>query len=68
MDGTPYGLYSFSEDDAREIVEYARLRSVTVIPEIEMPGHALCLLCGYPQYSCTGAPSNHVVNGVSNQT
>ena len=53
-DETPYGPYSFSEEVAREIVEYARMRSVTVIPEIEMPGHAICLFCGYKQYSCTG--------------
>ena len=56
LDGIPYGPYSFSEDDAREIVEYARIRSIRVIPEIEIPGHALGLLCGYPQYSCNGGP------------
>lgn len=56
QDGIPYGPFSFSEADAREIVEYGRQRSITVIPEIEMPGHALSLLCGYPQFSCKGGP------------
>ncbi|KAK8836355.1 hypothetical protein M9Y10_039698 [Tritrichomonas musculus] len=56
LDGTPYGPFSFSEEEVKEIIEYARQRSINVVPEIEMPGHALGLLCGYPQYSCKGGP------------
>jgi len=40
----------------KEIVAYARQRYITVIPEIEMPGHALAALAAYPQFSCTGGP------------
>lgn len=56
LDGIQYGPFSFSEEDCKEIIEYARMRSIRVIPEIEMPGHALSLLCGYPQFSCAGGP------------
>jgi len=54
-DGTKYGGY-YTQDDIREIVEYAQKRYVTVIPEIEMPGHSLAALASYPEYSCTGGP------------
>lgn len=56
LDGVPYGPYFFTEDEITDIVTYARERSVSILPEIEMPGHALALLSGYPQYSCTGGP------------
>jgi hexosaminidase len=48
------GFYTKAE--IREIVEYARRRNVTVVPEIEMPGHAQAALAAYPEYSCTGGP------------
>ena len=50
-----YGGY-YTEADVREVLEYARLRHVTVIPEIEMPGHALAALAAYPELGCTGGP------------
>lgn len=50
-----YGGY-YTEADVREVVEYARLRHITVIPEIEMPGHSDEVLAAYPQLSCTGEP------------
>ena len=50
-----YGGY-YTADDVCEVVEYARLRHVTVIPEIEMPGHSSEVLAVYPQLSCTGKP------------
>lgn len=56
LDGIPYGPFYYSEEDIKEIIEYGRVRCVKIIPEIEMPGHALSLLAGYPQYSCTGGP------------
>jgi hexosaminidase len=46
----------YTQDDLREIVAYAASRFVTVVPEIEMPGHSLGALTAYPEYSCTGGP------------
>jgi hexosaminidase len=54
-DGKPYGGF-YSQEDVKEIVAYAQKRHVTVVPEIEMPGHSLAALAAYPQYSCTGGP------------
>lgn len=48
-DGTAYGGF-YTQDEIREVVKYAQERFVTVIPEIEMPGHALAALAAYPQY------------------
>ena len=54
-DGTPYeGFYT--QDEAREIVKYAADRNITVIPEIDMPGHMLAALASYPELGCTGGP------------
>ncbi|MCX6247878.1 MAG: family 20 glycosylhydrolase [Bacteroidetes bacterium] len=50
-----YGGY-YTQDEIREVVEYAKKRYVTIIPEIEMPAHAVALLAAYPQFSCTGGP------------
>jgi hexosaminidase len=44
----------YSQQDIREIVHYAALRHVTIVPEIEMPGHATALLAVYPELSCSG--------------
>lgn len=54
-DGVPYGGY-FTQDEVREIVKYAADRYITVIPEIEMPGHAVAALASYPYLGCTGGP------------
>lgn len=54
-DGARYGGF-YTQEEAREIVEYARLRHVTVIPEIDMPGHTLAVLAAYPALGCTGGP------------
>ena len=54
-DGTRYGGF-YTQDQIREIVEYARKRYITIIPEIEMPGHSVAALAAYPEYSCTGGP------------
>lgn len=48
-----YGRF-YTQDDIREVVKYAAARHITVVPEIEMPGHATVALAAYPQYSCTG--------------
>ncbi|MDR2010813.1 MAG: beta-N-acetylhexosaminidase [Bacteroidales bacterium] len=52
-DGIPYGGY-FTHDEIRDIVKYAEDRFITVIPEIEMPGHALAALSAYPEIGCVG--------------
>jgi hexosaminidase len=44
----------YSQDDIRELVKYAQLRNVTLVPEIELPGHASAALASYPELSCTG--------------
>lgn len=46
----------YTQDQLREIVEYAKERNITVIPEIEMPGHSEEVLAVYPELSCTGKP------------
>jgi hexosaminidase len=53
--GKPYGGY-YTRAEVEEIVEYAQQRFVTVVPEIELPGHALAALAAYPEFSCTGGP------------
>jgi hexosaminidase len=51
FDGKSYGGF-YTQAEIREIVAYAQARYVTVIPEIEMPGHALAALSAYPELSC----------------
>ena len=52
--GIPYGPYFYTQDDIREIVAYARERHIIIIPEIELPGHALAAISAYPELGCTG--------------
>ncbi len=54
-DGRITGGY-YTQDDIRELVAYAQSRFVTIVPEIEMPGHCQAALAAYPQLSCTGGP------------
>ncbi|MGO4293498.1 glycoside hydrolase family 20 protein [Chitinophaga sp. RAB17] len=54
-DPNAYGGY-YTQAEAREIVAYAAQRGITVIPEIEMPGHSEEVLAVYPQLSCSGIP------------
>lgn len=54
-DVTRYGGF-YTQEEVKEIVAYAQKRFVTVIPEIEMPGHSVAALTAYPEYSCTGGP------------
>ena len=50
-----YGGY-YTQEDIREVVAYAQARHITIVPEIEMPGHSLAALAAYPQLSCSGGP------------
>ncbi len=55
FDGTPHcGFYT--QEDAREIVAYAKTRFINVVPEIEMPGHAVAAIAAYPELGVTGEP------------
>lgn len=54
-DGIPYSGF-LSQAELRELVAYAKALHITVVPEIEMPGHALGALTAYPDLSCTGGP------------
>lgn len=55
FDHLPHGGF-YTQDDIREVVEYARRRFVTVVPEIEMPGHAQAAIAAYPELGNTGQP------------
>jgi hexosaminidase len=50
-----YGGF-YTKDEVREVVAYAEARFITVVPEIEMPGHAVAALAAYPELSCSGGP------------
>ena len=50
-----YGGY-YTQADIRELVAYAAARHITIVPEIEMPGHSCAALSAYPELSCTGGP------------
>ncbi|MDE7236332.1 MAG: beta-N-acetylhexosaminidase, partial [Paramuribaculum sp.] len=54
-DGKPYGGY-YTQEEARDIVNYATERNIIVIPEIDLPGHMLGALAAYPDLGCTGGP------------
>ena len=54
-DNTPYGGF-YTQEQAKEIVDYAAERYITVVPEIDLPGHMLAALAAYPELGCTGGP------------
>lgn len=55
LDGIPYGGF-YTQDQIREVVAYAATKGITVIPEIDLPGHMLAALTAYPELGCTGGP------------
>jgi hexosaminidase len=55
FDGIRHGGF-YTQDEVRDVVSYAAARHVTVVPEIEMPGHARAALAAHPELSCTGGP------------
>jgi len=55
FDDLPHGGF-YTQDEVREIVRYAQERYITVIPEIDMPGHMLSALAAYPEFGCSGGP------------
>lgn len=54
-DGTPYGGY-YTQEQIKEIVDYAAQRYITIVPEIDLPGHQQAALAAYPELGCTGGP------------
>jgi len=56
FDGVRHGGY-YTQDDVREIVEYAKERFITIVPEIEMPGHAVAAIAAYPELGVDGTPT-----------
>jgi hexosaminidase len=50
-DGQPYGGF-YTQDQIRDVVAYAQKRYVTIVPEIEMPGHSVSILAAYPELAC----------------
>ena len=52
FDGTRHGGF-YTQDDIRELVAYAEARHITIVPEIEMPGHAQAAIAAYPELGCT---------------
>ena len=55
FDGKRYGGY-YTQEEVKEIVAYAAARHITIIPEIEMPGHSQAAIAAYPELGCTGEP------------
>lgn len=54
-DGIPYGGY-YTQEEIKDVVAYAQKKNITIIPEIEMPGHSMAALTAYPELGCTGGP------------
>ena len=54
-DGKEYGGF-YTQDQIRDVINYAAERHITIIPEIDMPGHQLAALATYPELGCTGGP------------
>jgi len=52
LNGRPYGPYYYTEADVKEILTYAAERHITVVPEIELPGHVFAALAAYPEFAC----------------
>lgn len=56
-----YGGF-YTQDDIKELVQYAKDRFVDILPEIDVPGHSLAAIAAYPELSCSGGVSNHGVS------
>ena len=61
IDGRYGGFYT--QDDIREVVAYAAARHITVVPEIELPGHSVAALSAHPEFSCNGGPYTPQMQG-----
>ncbi|MBO5699776.1 MAG: family 20 glycosylhydrolase [Bacteroidaceae bacterium] len=63
----PYGPFYYTQEEMKEVVNYAAERHIDVLPEVDMPGHFVAALAAYPQYSChpNYAPEVWITGGVS---
>ncbi|MBS1932659.1 MAG: family 20 glycosylhydrolase [Bacteroidetes bacterium] len=55
-----YGGF-YTQDDIKEVIEYAKSKYVNILPEIDVPGHSLAAIAAYPELSCSGGVGNHGV-------
>jgi len=53
-EGTTYGPFFYTQEQVKDVVAYAKERCIEVIPEVELPGHAVAAIHAYPELSCTG--------------
>lgn len=64
-EGYEYGPFFYTQEDIKEVVKYASERFITIVPEIELPGHELAAISAYPELSCKGQPiSPRIIWGV----
>ena len=64
-EGTQYGPYFYTQEEIKDVVKYASERFITIVPEIELPGHGLAAIAAYPELSCKGkAITPRVIWGV----
>ena len=64
FDGIEHGGY-YTQEQIKEVVAYAASKYINVIPEIEMPGHALAALAAYPELSCDSTQTYKVSEGTN---
>jgi hexosaminidase len=62
-EASTYGGY-YTQQQIRDIVAYAKERDITIVPEIEMPGHSAAAIASYPWLSCTQQPQSTITGGV----
>ena len=54
---------SYTQEEAKELVQYAAIRGITIVPEIEMPGHVASAIASYPELCCTQQPQLPLTGG-----
>lgn len=57
----PYGPHFYSQEEMREVVEYAKELHINVLPEIDMPGHFVAAMASYPEFSCNPRAQHNVL-------
>jgi hexosaminidase len=62
-EATPYGGF-YTQEDIKEVIKYAQDRNVTIVPEIDVPGHSMAAIAAYPELSCKKDPNTRVSCGM----
>lgn len=57
----PYGPYFYTQEEMRDVVQYAAERHIDVLPEVDMPGHFVAALASYPEFSCNPRGQHNVL-------